>query len=161
MLKGSKSNCSLLQRKPKTDHFNKISWQDSCIWLTNCLVLWRERSLYCFTAGLFSVWFPTNNARFGGSFFQCNSQVSVRQPFKNVCTHCTVRQLGSKHAPNGFMLRNTSCSQCESLFKPTDPACLHDWQLLNKLIQKLAGTQSIQRPTFLPYTGRWQNLFIL
>lgn len=69
--------------------------------------------------------------------------------------HCEAA--GIKALTKWLYVENISCSQCDSLFKPTYPACLHDWQLLNKLIQKLTGTQIRQRPTFLPHIGHWQT----
>lgn len=86
-------------------------------------------------------------------------KVSPWQPCINVCARCTVRQLWSKRSPNGFMLGvYLALSVIFSLFKPTHPACLRDWQLLDELIQKLTGTEIRQRPTFVPHVGHWRTL---
>lgn len=104
-----------------------------------------------------SGWIPPQIEQ--GTFFQCNSKVSPWQPCLNVCTLCTVRQLWSKRSPNGFMLGvYLALGVIFSLFKPTHPACLRDWQLLDELIQKLTGTEIRQRPTFVPHIGHWRTL---
>lgn len=90
----------------------------------------------------------TNTARRGNLFFLYSS---------NVCTlpHCKAARI--KALNKWFYVKNTCCSQWDSLFKPSHPACLHDWQLVDKLIQRRAGTKVRQSPTFLPHVGHRQT----